>query len=346
MASHSQKLTYLAGSPEGKIEVKTSVRVIGGIEVLVRVTHSGLCGTDFHDRTAGCGLGHEGVGIVEKTGVEVTAVKIGQRVGWGWQLSSCGHCRECVSGYRQYCPESKGQKYGELEQGAFGDYVVKHQEFVYPIPVEIESKFAGPLNCAGQSLIDLQITVYEALHVAGSKPSDCIGVVGLGGLGHLAVLYARAMGCDVVVFSGSESKRADAMALGATEFCLLPRDGGPIHNLKARINVLLLCGGTLPSFEVLLPLLERRATIVPLIIQGEPMVIPSSDYHKSASSEASRQNHIDALAFAARHGIKPWIEEFPMNAEGLSSALTALESGEMRYRAVLSTEVEGGGHLS
>ncbi|TVY28775.1 NADP-dependent alcohol dehydrogenase [Lachnellula hyalina] len=322
MASQSRKLTYLAGSPEGEIQVKNSVRAIGGMEVLVRVTHSGLCGTDVHDRTAGCGLGHEGIGFVEKKGAEVTAVEIGQRVGWGWQLSSCGHCRECISGYRQYCPESKGQKYGELEQGAFGDYVVKHQEFVYPIPVEIESKFAGPLNCAGQSLIDLQITVYEALHVAGSKPSDCIGVVGLGGLGHLAVLYARAMGCDVVVFSGSESKRADAMALGATEFCLLPREGGPIHNLKAGINVLLLCGGELPNFEV------------------------SSDYHKSASTEASRQNHIDALAFAARHGIKPWIEEFPMSAEGLRNALTALESGKVRYRAVLSTEVEGGGHLS
>jgi len=222
--------------------------------------------------------------------------------------------------------------------------VVKHQEFVYPIPVEIESKFAGPLNCAG-------ITVYEALHVAGSKPSDCIGVVGLGGLGHLAVLYARAMGCDVVVFSGSESKRADAMALGATEFCLLPREGGPIHNLKAGINVLLLCGGELPNFEVFIPLLERRATIIPLIIQREPLVIPYMSFllpgHRIiASTEASRQNHIDALAFAARHGIKPWIEEFPMSAEGLRNALTALESGKVRYRAVLSTEVEGGGHLS
>jgi alcohol dehydrogenase (NADP+) len=78
----SQNLTYLAGGPDGKIQVKTSVRNIGGVEVLVRVTHSGLCGTDVHDRTHGCGLGHEGVGIVEKVGADVTAVKIGQRVGW------------------------------------------------------------------------------------------------------------------------------------------------------------------------------------------------------------------------------------------------------------------------
>ena len=79
----SQRLTYLAGSPDGKIQVKSSVRAIGGLEVLVRVTHSGLCGTDAHDRTDGCGLGHEGVGIVERLGTEVTAVTVGQRVGWG-----------------------------------------------------------------------------------------------------------------------------------------------------------------------------------------------------------------------------------------------------------------------
>jgi len=81
MAAH--KLTYLAGSPDGTIQVKSSTRAIGGVEVLVRVTHSGVCGTDVHDRTAGCGLGHEGVGIVEKVGDAVTVVKVGQRVGWG-----------------------------------------------------------------------------------------------------------------------------------------------------------------------------------------------------------------------------------------------------------------------
>ena len=84
----SQKLTYLAGSPEGQIHVKTAVRAIGGVEVLIRVTHSGLCGTDGHDVTSGCGLGHEGVGIIEKLGPEVTAVKIGERVGWGYTFLS------------------------------------------------------------------------------------------------------------------------------------------------------------------------------------------------------------------------------------------------------------------
>ncbi|KAL2074480.1 hypothetical protein VTL71DRAFT_8258 [Oculimacula yallundae] len=334
-----QKLSYLAGDPNGKIQLKTSQRAIGGVEVLVKVTHSGVCGTDVHDRDSGCGLGHEGVGIVEKVGDNVTAVKIGQRVGWGWQFSSCGHCRECVSGYRQYCPESRGQKYGELEQGAFGDFVIKHQDFVYPIPGEIKSKHAGPLQCAG-------VTVYEALDVAGAKPSDRVGIVGLGGLGHLAVQYAKAWGCSPVVFSRDKTKKDDAIKLGATEFYVISSSDKDVIPVKDGVNVLLLCGGGLPDFGKFMKVLARRATIVPLVIQGEPLVIPYMPFllpgHRIiGSSEASRKNHIDALTFAARHKIRPWIREFPMSPDGLSVALDLLKAGEMRYRAVLNANFCG-----
>ncbi|TVY13283.1 alcohol dehydrogenase [Lachnellula arida] len=342
--SPTTQITYLSGSPTGAILTKSSTRILGNREVLVRVTHSGLCGTDVHDRTAGCGLGHEGVGIVEKVGVDVgvTSVEVGDRVGLGWQFSSCGHCRECIAGYRQYCPESKGQKYGETEQGAFGDFVVKDQDFVYHVPVEIESRFAGPLMCAG-------ITVFEALDVAGAKPSDRVGVVGFGGLGHLAVLYARAMGCETVVFSRSTGKRGDAMMCGATEFCVVPEAGGKL-DVEVGVDILLLCGNGLPDFEQFMPVLARRATIVPLIIQGEPLVVPYMpfmlpghriilarfNYSISASTEASRRNHIDALTFAARHNIRPWIQEFPMTEAGLAKALDLLEHGKIKYRAVLT----------
>lgn len=104
--------------------------------------------------------------------------------------------------------------------------------------------------------------MYEALHVANTKPSDRVGIVGLGGLGHLAVMYARAMGCKVVVFSGNESKRADAIALGATEFCVFPPTEGATLEPKYDINVMLLCGGALPNFEmfVLSPYREYSST--------------------------------------------------------------------------------------
>ncbi|TVY85615.1 alcohol dehydrogenase [Lachnellula willkommii] len=182
--SPTTQITYLSGSPTGAILTKSSTRILGNREVLVKVTHSGLCGTDVHDRTAGCGLGHEGVGVVGKVGVDVGvgSVEVGDRVGWGW---SCGHCRECIAGYRQYCPESKGQKYGETEQAPLGTSWLR-----------IRISFIT-------YRWRLRITVFEALDVAGAKSSDRVGVVGFGGLGHLAVLYARAMGCETVVFSRS-----------------------------------------------------------------------------------------------------------------------------------------------
>ncbi|KAH8599116.1 chaperonin 10-like protein [Bisporella sp. PMI_857] len=157
-----QHITYLARSPEGEIHTKYSQRTISDVEVVIRVTRSELCGTYTHDLKSGCGLGREGVGIVEKFGVEVTAVKTGWRVGWGYSSQanghkSCSHCREYLDGYRHYCPESVGQRYGELDQGAFGDFVVKHQDFIFSIPDLIESKYAGLLNCAGTSLL-LQIS--------------------------------------------------------------------------------------------------------------------------------------------------------------------------------------------
>ena len=127
-----------------------------------------------------------------------------------------------------------GQKYGAEEHGTFCDYAVRHQDYVNPIPDALESRHAAPLVCAG-------ITVYEALQAAATQPRDRVGVVGLGGLGHLAVMYARAMGCAVTVFSGSAGKADDAKKLGADEFYL--------HNKTTaapavkNVDVLLLCGG-------------------------------------------------------------------------------------------------------
>ncbi|KAH8881460.1 NADP-dependent alcohol dehydrogenase [Thozetella sp. PMI_491] len=327
----SKTLNYLAGGPDGQIRVKTSVRAIGRLEAVVRITHCGVCGTDSHDRTHGCGLGHEGVGFVEEIGPDVTAFQVGQRC--------CGDCRECSAGYRQYCPNALGQKYGELEQGAFGDYVVRHQDFLYPIPDRMESKHAAPLLCAGGA-------VFGALCESGTQSTDRVGVVGLGGLGHLAVMYARAMGCEVVTFSTREEKRADAIALGATEFRLLQPDGQAGNATPANLNVILLCGGQITNLDLIMPLLAPRAKILPLVIQGEPIVIPYLSFlipgHRIiANTSATREKQVAALTFADRHNIKPWVEEYPMSADGLAEALTVLASGRSRYRGVLSSELQG-----
>lgn len=354
MSTHT--LTVFSYSVEKRAFVKkTTERALGAHEVLIKTTHSGLCYTDVHAKDKGCGLGHEGVGVVEKIGPVVANLAVGDRVGWGWLHSSCGHCASCRSGYRQYCAEARGFAFSDLEQGAFGDYRIIDAEFAYRIPEAISSVDAGPFMCAGAS-------VYEALEAAGTRPSDRVGVVGIGGLGHMAVLLARAMGCGVSALfaskrSPSQQKVEDAFALGADDvLCIAdgyeqsfrrgangevlgdpPKADGAVYK---KINVVLVASNEVPDWARLFPLLDRMARIVLMSIQTEPLNIPYMPFilpgHRIiASTEASKRNHIDMLEFVARNKIKPWVEKFPMNEQGIQKAFGKIESGQMRYRGVL-----------
>jgi len=350
---------------------KSTHKTLGPNDVLIRTTHSGLCTTDVHAKDKGCGLGHEGVGHVEAVGNGVSNLKVGERVGWGWlhsvgisfhfpsslldliMIQSCGHCTTCASGYRQYCSEARGFAFSDTDQGAFGDYRVIDSAFAYPIPQSIKSIHAGPLMCAGAS-------TYEALEAAGTKPGDRVGVVGIGGLGHMAILFAKAMGCGVTAITRDDSKRQGLFRLGADEvrvegmldraFVSNPEDESatPYTTSSPRpmsIDVLLITSNAVQELEAYLPLLARRATIVLMTIQQEPISIPYLPFilpgHKLiASTEASHQNHFDMLRFAARHKIEPVVETFPMTLEGAAQAFSKLEAGAMRYRGVLVRDVE------
>ncbi|KAI7323594.1 GroES-like protein [Hortaea werneckii] len=337
--------TFCWNSAAQDFEQKTTEKELGVNDVLISTTHSGLCFTDVHARSKGCGLGHEGVGVVQDAGEAVTHLKIGDRVGWGWLNSSCGHCKTCVSGYRQYCSEARGFAFSDLDQGAFSDYRIVNSAFAYLIPESIPSVDAGPLMCAGAS-------VFEALDAAGTRSDHRVGIVGLGGLGHTGVLFAKAMGCDVTVFSSSTQKMNDSFLLGANEYRSLQdvskrsykRDGEGVSSVEdpapMNIDVLLITSNEVPNLEPILPCLARRATIVLMTIQQGNLSIPYMPFilpgHKLiASTEASRENHLRMLEFVARHKIRPWTEEFPMTSEGVFKAFQCLESGEMRYRGVL-----------
>lgn len=350
MSVHSLNV-FCYDSTQRRYSAKKTERELGHHEVLIRTTHSGLCFTDVHAKDKGCGLGHEGVGFVQEMGAGVRNLRVGDRVGWGWLHSSCGHCQTCLSGYRQYCAEACGFAFSDLNQGAFSDYRIIDAEFAYRIPEAISSADAGPFMCAGAS-------VYEALDAAGTKPSDRVGVVGIGGLGHMAVLFARAMGCRVsALFASNRSpnqhKIQDAFVLGADDVrCIAeghehvydrPGDDQMLKSVRGqevRINVLLVTSNELPDWNKVLPLLDRMARIVVMSIQNEPLVIPYMPFilpgHRLISStEASKRNHVDMLEFAARHRIKPWVEIFPMTEAGMHEAFDRLENGRMRYRGVL-----------
>ncbi|OJD38129.1 alcohol dehydrogenase [Diplodia corticola] len=318
--------------------VRTSAdRELGANEVLVKTTHSGLCYTDVHAKHAakGCGLGHEGVGTVVRVGTQVTDLTLGQRVGWGWLHHSCGSCECCAEGYPQYCAHSCGFAFGELDQGSMGDYAIRSRPFVHPIPDDVPSESAAPLMCAGAS-------TFEALSAADTKPSDRVGVVGVGGLGHMAIMFAARWGCAVTAISNHEAKRADASKLGADDFIALDtlRQRGRAAPDGSSINVLLLCSNRVPDLELLLPLLAPRARIVFMTIQQDPVHIPYMAFvlpgHKIISStEASRKTYAEMLRFVGRHGIVPWIQSFPMTEAGVADAFATLEEGRMRYRGVL-----------
>jgi len=211
--------------------------------------------------------------------------------------------------------------------------------------------------CAGAS-------VYEALNAANVKPSDRVGVYGVGGLGSMAIQFSKAMGCGVTaISSGSDgatslTKMNNAFELGADEF-RLAEDPLPWANTEfsintskgngKMINVLLITSNVLPEWRSLLPILARRATIVLMTIQDKPLAIPYMSFilpgHRLiASTEASRRNHIDMLVFVEKNKIVPRIEEFSMSKEGIAAAFKKLEAGKMRYRGVLVVPVPARKH--
>jgi D-arabinose 1-dehydrogenase-like Zn-dependent alcohol dehydrogenase len=204
--------------------------------------------------------------------------------------------------------------------------------------------------CAGAS-------TYEALDAAGTKPGDRVGVVGVGGLGHMGIIFAKAMGCGVTAITSEPSKIASLFELGADEVRMtdklhLSYTKTDSQNSQPRtmvlpqpmsIDVLLITSNAIPDLSAYLGLLARRATIVLMTIQQDPISIPYMPFvlpgHRLiTSTEASHQNHFEMLEFAARHKIEPVVEEFPMTLEGVAAAFERLETGKMRYRGVLVRE--------
>lgn len=222
------------GSADKKPVLDPLTSTLGPTDVFVKITHSGVCGTDEHCAHTPVALGHEGVGIVHQVGSNVTSFKAGDRVGFGYVKKSCGDCVMCLTARDQYCSQVQLYGYGATDTGSFSSGAVCDQSSLVHIPQGIDSAHAAPLMCAGA-------TVWEVLSKPSVKCTDRVGVVGMGGLGHLAIKIASKMGLEVVVLSGSDSKREEALKFGANEFHVL-RSGEPTPEGIAPLNHLLLCG--------------------------------------------------------------------------------------------------------
>ncbi|KAI1762971.1 GroES-like protein [Hypoxylon sp. FL1150] len=321
-----------SGAP--KKSTTTKPKELTGDNVLIKVTASGLCGTDLHYRKDDMVLGHEGVGVVESTGPECKVLKKGDRVGWGYEHDSCGHCHQCLTGAETYCAERVMYAYANRDQGSFASHAVWREAFLFPIPDAISDEDAAPLMCGGA-------TVFNALHAYGARPTETVGVMGVGGLGHLAIQFAAKMGCRVVVLSGTESKKEEAMRLGAHEF--VATKGKTELKVSHPLDRLLVCTSAQPDWAQLVPILAPGASIHPLSVDQGNFEIPYFPLIAMAitvqgSIVASRYVQKRMLDFAALHQIKPVLEIFPMTEAGIQEAMDKLEKGQIHFRAVLKPQ--------
>ncbi|EGN98661.1 hypothetical protein SERLA73DRAFT_181234 [Serpula lacrymans var. lacrymans S7.3] len=320
------------GSEAGKVvqSISTRERLLPD-EVLLKVTHSGVCGTDVHFKSKDIVLGHEGVGIIEQIGSGVKAFSVGDRAGFGFLQNACENCAQCRASDEIYCHSRQIYGLGILDQGSFATYSIQKAAFIFPIPSKLDSAYAAPLMCAGA-------TVFNALFTGNVRPADRVGVIGVGGLGHLAIQFAAKMGCEVTVFSSSDSKKQEALQLGATEF-YATRGMKTLEGAK-EINHLLVTTSAQPDWDLYIPIMAPRGTIFPLSVSQENLVVPYmplvvGGLRIQGSLVCSRGVHSKMLEFAATQGIKPFVETFDMSVEGIEQAFERMEQGKLRYRAVL-----------
>jgi D-arabinose 1-dehydrogenase-like Zn-dependent alcohol dehydrogenase len=217
--------TVFKGSPSGAVVQSTTTRSdLTGDQLYIRITASGLCGTDIHRlHSSGC-LGHEGVGVVEAVGPSAKRFAINDRVGFGYIRDTCGYCQHCISGNEIFC-EQRNTYATPADVGSLASHTVWREAFVFAIPEVFTDEEAAPLLCGGA-------TVFNALSLYNVAPTERVGVVGVGGLGHLAVQFAARMGCEVTVFSGSASKKDESIELGGRYF--IPTRGVEKLDLEGR----------------------------------------------------------------------------------------------------------------
>jgi uncharacterized zinc-type alcohol dehydrogenase-like protein len=310
---------------------------LGPEEVEVAVKHCGLCHSDVSVLNNDWGLshypailGHEAVGRVTAVGPAAKGVKVGQQVGVGWTAVSCMHCRQCLSGDQHLCLQAVPTILGH--RGGFASRVRCHWAWAVPLPEGLQDADAGPLLCGG-------ITVFHPLQLY-ARPTSHVGIVGIGGLGHLAIKFAHAYGCKVTAFTSSESKFDEARGFGA-HHVVSSRNSAAIKNLANTIDLLLVTANARLDWDALIGTLapNGRMHVVGAIPEPIPVAVFPLIFGQrsiSGSPTGSPVGIATMLEYAARHGVTPQTEHFPMSR--INDAFRRLEEGKARYRIVLDAD--------
>jgi uncharacterized zinc-type alcohol dehydrogenase-like protein len=310
---------------------------LGDHDVRVSVTHCGVCHTDIHAINDYYGIttfpfvpGHEIVGHLAAVGTAVTGLKEGDRVGIGWQGRSCGKCEWCLKGETQLCMEIE-ETTVMVPYGGFSSSVVADHRFVYTLPPTMPSQVAAVLMCAG-------VTVYSALQTYVTSPALKVAIVGVGGLGHLAIQFAHAFGCEVTAISSSPEKKGQALAFGAEHF-IDSNDRDGMRQVNFAHDLLVCTANEGINWEALLLTLKKRGR---LVLVGFPDIGLNSTYlvaHERSITGSLLGNSTimrAMLSFAQEHGITPTVELMPMSQ--VNAALQKVKENKARYRIVLVNE--------
>ncbi|KAL9017080.1 MAG: hypothetical protein Q9185_005591 [Variospora sp. 1 TL-2023] len=320
-------------------------------DIDIKIICCGVCGSDVHTINKGWGpapmplcVGHEVIGTAVKVGEKVTTVKVGDRVGVGAQIWSCMECKPCKTDNENYCPkkmDTYGAPYpeemgGVIAQGGYSSHIRAHEYFTFKIPDGIPSEEAAPMMCAG-------LTVYSPLLRAGVGPGKQVAIVGEGGLGHFATMFAAAMGAEVSVLSTSADKEATAKQLGAQNFILTDADSAWAEPWAFTFNFMLNTADAAHKFDMstYLSTLTVNGEMHHVGLPDAPLpeikaqTFAPNGCKMGGSHIGSRPEMFRMLQLVSEKKLKPMIETIPISEEGCATAVKGVHENTVRYRYTL-----------
>ncbi|GAA5233641.1 NAD(P)-dependent alcohol dehydrogenase [Verticiella sediminum] len=318
-------------------------RAPGPSDVVIAIAFAGICHSDVEHAHSLRGStryplvpGHEMAGKVIEIGSHVTRFRVGDRAGVGNMVDSCGGCANCLAGLEQYCSGHRTLTYNSLDRhgepthGGYSEQIVVDERFVVRVPDTIPLENAAPLLCAG-------ITMYSPLRHWKAGPGSRVAVIGLGGLGHVGIQMARAMGAEVTVLELDDTKRDDALRLGASEF-VVTTSAEALAPLANRLDLIISTVPATLDMDRYLGLLARDGVFVQLAAASQPLAVPSVSLLTNRRSIAGTRSGglaetQEMLDFCAEHGIRAEIELIA--ADRIDEAYERLLAGDVRYRFVI-----------
>ncbi|SHJ50617.1 uncharacterized zinc-type alcohol dehydrogenase-like protein [Arenibacter nanhaiticus] len=327
---------YAAREAGGKLSPFTyELPTIGADQVDIKVHYCGICHSDLSMINNDWGMsqyplvpGHEVIGEVVAIGGAVNNLAVGDLVGVGWNANSCMHCNQCMGGDHHLCTTVEGTIVGR--HGGFSDCIRTHWSWAIQLPKDIDLKKAGPLLCGG-------ITVFNPILLAGVKATDRVGVIGIGGLGHMALKFLNKWGCEVIAFSSNPKKKKEILAMGATQV-IDSTNPKELEGIAGSLDFILNTTNVSLDWNSYLTSLAPKGTLYTVGAVLEPMAIPAFSLIMGEKSVTGSPTGSPAairkmLEFCSRHDIYPIVEEFPLSQ--VNEAMEHLEKGKARFRIVL-----------